>query len=621
MKRISIGLAAILCVILLIGPFGMLKSAVFPKTYTKQQNRVHLNTANTTRIIASTPDKMSMEISKILYPNENPKSVILLQSYKWQDVLTVMPIVQKYKSTIININDNLPFDVQKYISKLNLKGIKELDGTQILVIGREIGNLKEQLKNVNLKCTYIKYNTTEQLQEVIYNTSGIRDQNSYGFLVKDNDPLASIPAATWIANQGGVILYANKDNILYDSSREILKMGTIKNVYILADESLDGDAILKPFKVKGHRITAYSSEASAVKFSKFHDKENFIGWGSDRKRDDEGHNYILCSKKEPVLAAIAAQLSTKGRTGPILWTDSDKLSAITENYLWRMKPNYWVNANEGPYNSVWIVGDNNIINYGVQSRVDYTQGVTSYKMMGKEGVSGIESVAIVWMLISVLGSLWTTMHIFSRMRYLSLLTKIMWILTVLVLGPIGIWIYVISYVNSPWMKANGKILCMRPVWKQVLVADVMGLSFGGSSIIGVQYIMMLIGLPLGIVPEKSGMYLIGNPEIILMVVSYIMVFILNRYCFVPTMFIEMKDISYIHAKKEAVVPVVVSISSIFIGIAFSMWWLSRVYVPRIPEEDYILWWGFMNLSVLIGGVIAYIPNWILVKYGKKSGTI
>lgn len=125
----------------------------------------------------------------------------------------------------------------------------------------------------------------------------------------------------------------------------------------------------------------------------------------------------------------------------------------------------------------------------------------------------------------------------------------MWILTVLVLGPVGLWVYIISYVNSPWMKANNKVLCMRPIWKQILVATVMGLSFGGSSIITIQYLMTIRGLPLGIFPEKSGVYLLGNPIIILMIVSYIISFIINIYCFVPTMFIEIKDISYKHAKR------------------------------------------------------------------------
>src|SRR3712207_8777362 len=36
-------------------------------------------------------------------------------------------------------------------------------------------------------------------------------------------------------------------------------------------------------------------------------------WGSDRKRSDEGHNYILCAKENPMLAIIASQLSLKGR--------------------------------------------------------------------------------------------------------------------------------------------------------------------------------------------------------------------------------------------------------------------------------------------------------------------
>ncbi|KEI09998.1 membrane protein [Clostridium sp. K25] len=625
MKKLSIILSTILCAVLIIGPLGVLKDVIFPKVSTSQENRVHLNTANTTRVIASTPEEMGIEISKILYCNNDkknkPKSIILLESNNWQDVLSIIPVARKYKGTIITTNKIISTNLRNYINKIIPVGVEELNGTQMIIIGRDIASLNNQLQNIKLKSTYIQYKTTDELQKIIYNMPGIISGEKYGFLVKDNDPLISIPPATWIANQGGVILYANEKNQLYDSSKEILKKGFIKNVYVLAEKSLDGDGILKPYKAKANRIIAFNPESFSVKFAKLNDADNLVGWGSDRKRSDEGHNYILCSKENPMLAIMASQLSLKGRCGPILWTDGNRLSPITENYLWRMKPNYWLKANEGPYNNVWIIGDNRVINYGIQSRVDYAQGINSYKMMGREGVSGIEVIAIIWSLIGLLGAIWTGLHLFSRMRFLSVFTKMMWILTVLVLGPVGLWVYIISYVNSPWMKANNKVLCMRPIWKQILVATVMGLSFGGSSIITIQYLMTIRGLPLGIFPEKSGVYLLGNPIIILMIVSYIVSFIINIYCFVPTMFIEIKDISYKHAKKEAFVPVVVSITSIFIGIALSMWWLSIVYSPTIPEEDYILWWGFMYLSVLIGGIVSYIPNWLLVKYGKKLGIV
>ncbi|WP_085828972.1 DUF4396 domain-containing protein [Clostridium massiliodielmoense] len=625
MKKVSIILASIVCVVLLLGPLSILRGLLYPSVYKNQYNRVHLNTLNTTRVLGENSQDVGVEVSKILYPAEDKEgnlgAIIVLQSDNWQDALAMMPVVRKYNAVLMTVGNSVSKKTYDYINEALPKGINDINGTQLFIFGKNIENLKAQLKDVKLKSTYLSYKTTDELQRYIYGMPNILNNEKYAFLVKDDNPLASIPSATWIAKEGGMLLYADKDNKLYESSKEILRNENIKNVYVLADKTLDGDGILKPFKAKVNRLVAFKPESFAVKFARFNDEKNSVGWASDRNRNNEGHNYILCSKANPMMAVLASQLSTKGRTGPMLWTESKGLSPITENYLWRMKPNYWVGGAEGPYNNVWIIGSNNILDYGTQSRVDYTQGINSYEMMGHGGVSGIEALCIVSILISIFGAIWTALHLFLRMRRLSPLVKIMWILTVLLLGALGLWIYIISYVDSPWMNVNNKVICMRPVWKQVLVATVMTLSFGGASIIAIQYIMTKIGLPIAILPEKSGVHLLGNPIIILMIVSYILAFILSVYFFVPDLFIEIKNISYIHAKKEAFVPVVVSITSIFIGIALSMWWLSVVYAPRIPEEDYILWWGFMHLSVVIGGIVSYIPNWLLVKFGKELGVV
>src|SRR3712207_5862747 len=114
MKKLSIILSTILCAVLIIGPLGVLKDVIFPKVSTSQENRGHLNTANTTRVIASTPEEMGIEISKILYCNNDkknkPKSIILLESNNWQDVLSIIPVARKYKGPIITTNKIISTD-------------------------------------------------------------------------------------------------------------------------------------------------------------------------------------------------------------------------------------------------------------------------------------------------------------------------------------------------------------------------------------------------------------------------------------------------------------------------------------------------------------------------------
>lgn len=625
MKRLSAILAIILCGLILLGPLSIAKKAILPNGSRPQSNRIHLNTANTTRIQGISKEDIGVEVSKALYPyggdKIRPQVIIILQSDKWQDILTLIPMIRLYNSSIITVDKVISPKVLEHIQSSNIQGAAELDGAQLLVLGRDTKELESQLDIVNLNSKYINYKDTEDLQRWIYSIPKTMKEQKYAFLVKDDDPLISIPAATWIANQGGILLYVNKENKLYEISRDILKKNKFKQVYLLADRKLDGNSILDPLKVKFKRVSAFGPEDFAVRFAKLSSKGDSIGWDADRIKDDSGHNYILCSKNEPSLAAIASQLGRRGRGGPILWTEGKRLSSVTENYLWRMKPNYWVSSSEGPYNSTWIIGNDSIINYGVQARVDYIQEVDSYESMGKQGVSGLDALAIIWLMISICGSLWVALHSFLRMRYLSTLTKLMWILAVLLLGPIGLWIYIISYINSPWTKINNKIMWMRPLWKQALVATAFGIAFGSGIIVSFMFLSTLIGLPTVLISGGLGIYLLGNPIIMTMVIAYIAALILNAYVFIPSNFIEMKDLSYKHARSESTLVAFVSITFIFIGMAIMVWWLFSRYVPMIPGEDYMLWWGVIQLSVAVGGIISYIPNLLLIKFGKANGTV
>lgn len=321
------------------------------------------------------------------------------------------------------------------------------------------------------------------------------------------------------------------------------------------------------------------------------------------------------------MALVGSQLALKGKMGPILWTDKNYLSSLTENYLWRMKPNYWVTPTEGPYNSLWIMGNENILPFSIQSRADHISEIQDYKTMGNQGVSGLDSISIIFSLVSILGAIWVSLHLYFRMKNLSILTKLMWILTVLLLGPIGIWFYVISYINSPWIKINRQIIYLRSLWKQTSVATLSSLAFGASSIIAVNYILTYIGSPLIPFYARYGVYLFGNPMILKMIIAYLIAFLLDLFVFTPTMLIEMKSIKYKDAVKESLLLVFVSITAISIGMMLSMWWLNMSYSPIMLHENNILWFGFMFLSVFVGFLIAYIPNWILVRNGKKMGTL
>ena len=259
--------------------------------------------------------------------------------------------------------------------------------------------------------------------------------------------------------------------------------------------------------------------------------------------------------------------------------------------------------------------------FSIQSRADYAEEIQDYKTMGDQGVSGLDGLSIIFSLISILGAIWVSLHLYFRMKNLSILTKLIWILTVLILGPIGIWLYIISYINSPWIKMNGKIMYLRSLWKQTSVATLLGLAFGGASMIVVNYILTYIGSPLIPFYARYGVYLLGNPMILKMIMSYLIAFLLDLFVFMPTMLIEMRDVKYKDAVKESLLLVFISMTSVSVGMMLSMWWFNMTYSPMMLQEDNILWFGFIVLSIFIGFLTAYIPNWILVRNGKKMGTL
>lgn len=621
MKKSSIVIAVFLCLVLVLGQVRILINTIYPKMHNNENEKVHLNTGNTIRVMANTEDNMSTKIADVLYPSVNYKSkpdgLIVIKSDKWQQGLSLMPLVKEYKSPIILLKDNNEREILNYIKKINPNGISKLNNCKIILCGTNTKTFKDKLESNGFKVRDLTYKDTDGLLSEVYKISNFNKDKNYGFVISDAEPLRSIPLATWIVKNGGIPLYINNEKKLYNSSKSVLNK--LDKVYILGKKDNAKEDFVKSLKVPFKVISGYNNENFAINFAKFYDKEEGVGWHNNRSRSNSNHNFILCSKSDPMLALIGCELSLKGKVGPMLWTDNKNLSPLTENYLWRIKPNYFGSPKEGPFNNIWIIGNENIIPFSLQATADHTQEIAPYTTMGLGGVSGIEALSIIFCLISLLGALWTGLHAFYRMPNLTLFTRIMWILTVLILGPIGLWLYIMCYINSPWIKLNNNVVWLRSLWKQTSVATISTLSFGAATIIVVNYLWSFIGSPLIPFYGRYGIFLFGNPMIIKFIVSYLIASFLNAYLFMPTMLIQLKRIEYKDAVKESLPVAFISITFTSIGMLLSTWCLNMAYSPvRIRETD-ILWFGFMGLSTFIGFLIAYIPNRILVKKGKKMG--
>lgn len=617
---VAIFVSFILIIILILGPLNILYKNIFPKTSTYENNRFHMNTGNTTRISVKNANNRGIEFSNIVYSslnqNTRPNGVILIKTENYNDIIALTPLIHNFNCAIIAIK-NMDEELLSYIKRLNPKGIPELLDTQVMVFGSELNVEENNLNTLDYKIDYIDYKNTNDLQSKVYSMPNILKESNYGFLVSDNDPYSSIAAASWLVSNDGVLLFADSSNKLYKSSEVLLSENRFKKIYAVGDSTKV--EVLSGKDVPLVKINGNTPEKKAINFAKFYDNDTGIGWSATNAHNNSGHNFILNSTKEPFLAALSLQLAARGKSGPILWTAENKLSPPTESYLWSLKPDYWVTPAEGPYNEVWIIGDENIINYGIQGRVDFSQEIASYGMLSEGAPGGLDVLSIMWITISILGALWVKFHLSLRMNELTTLTKLMWILTILLLGPIGIWLYIVSYKDRPWMIMSNKMMWHRPHWNQTMVSTIMGLAFGAGTMIALAYIINLRGQFMHPLAGNSGVFLFGNGMIIQIILVYIAAFLLNALLFMPAMTMAMSNVGYGFAVKKSLFVVFISMTSVSIGMMISMWWLHMVYMPMMPEEDYVTWWGSMGLSTLIGGIIALTPNWLLVKYGKKMG--
>jgi hypothetical protein len=640
MRKSAIAAAVIICFILVLGPLNILRKFVFPEgrneassdvtrnadeAWDVNNQRFHLHTSNTIRVGVSDEEEAGIAISKILYPGgqsgSRAKGYILISARDWREVLGTIPLAKAYESPVIPVKNTAAEEIIKHIVAEAPEGIKQLGNSQVLVIGKGLEGLNTRLKENKISTRFMAYANLDDLQRQIYNLPGALKDKQPAFIVSDSQPLMSIPVATLLAQQGAILMYADKNSKLYKSSREIIEEAKLKKVYITGNRGLSAKKFREALDIEVVRIAGANPEETAVKIAKFYDSSEGLGWNANRNRNDSGHNFILCSKEQPVLAITASQLALKGKVGPLLWTERGRLSPRIENYLWRMQPNFGVTASEGPFNNVWVIGDNDTLDYRIQARADFTQEIRPYETLGEQAVSGLDVLSIVWMLFSFFGAIWVGLHAFYRMSKLFILTKLMWILSVILLGPVGIWLYIISYNNSPFMEVKSSVFWMRPLWKQSAVATVMTSAFGASVIIVMAYALSYVGLPLAPSSAPAGLHLLGSPMARKIIIAYIIAFVLNAYLFMPTIEVRMQYIPYRAAVRKSIPNVFISLTALSIGMVLALWKLNMAYTPIQPRADNILWWGFMQFSVLIGVLTAYIPNWWLVRYGKKLGTI
>ena len=607
MKKISVFVAILIILILLSGPVYILRESLENKPG-NQTIRRHWNMGNTTRIL----QPVDTNISKILYPAKNPELVVLIDEKRPIIALSALGLQQP----IFFVKEELTPGLEKEIKRLDPSGMSGENDVQILLLGKGLDKVKAQLRASGFRVQAIDSAQLDDLAitmaDKVISRSNLNDKM---ILVKE-DLQRALPVSTWLVHYGLPVLFI--DDSLSQKTEEYLakwsKEGTGRLYYVgerLKDSQKDKLAQYGELE----QITDSDPVDLSLKIARYYDYETNFGWWANGETPAGGHNFILANPEGEKEALLASQLSMKGKFGPLLYTYRSKLPIKIEKYYWEMKPNFWVTPTEGPYNHTWIIGDREDVNYPVQGRVDFLSEIVPYATFGAQGISGLEVIFLLWIISGILGCIWIIFHLFIRQPMISYLMKLAWIIVVLITGPIGVWAYYQTYKGYGIKIAMGD--WQRPLWVQALVSTISSLAFGAGAMIAIAYLLLRTGTPLLML--EGPLFVFGNAMLLAMIISYLGAFLLNSLLFVPNMLRMGKRMNYLEAIRESIPLVFLSMTAVSIGMMGSMWWFMMEYLPMMPEESEILWFGFTYLATVVGLITAYPVNWLLVRGGLKKG--
>lgn len=442
-------------------------------------------------------------------------------------------------------------------------------------------------------------------------------------IVSSENPQWALPAAAWSAYSGDPILYANSDGVPQATTAAIQELNA-SHAYVLAPGSLVSEEALSDLNVPWTRVAGQTPQQHAVEVAEYRDESREFGWGfTNRKQTNIAnpskygfYNYMLVNPGQWEHGVASANLQW-GKAGPILLMNQDgSLPVVTENHIWRTKPDYFVTPAEGAYNHLFAMGTQDAVSWVAQGRTDYSSQISSYLMQG-DGMSALEALVSVWAVFSLFGAAFVFAHSRHRLPEMGHWTRMVWPLFTLLLGPIGFALYWTAYRGRSVVDTSMGRRVARPYWLQSATATAMSVAFATTSMIATAFLIFASGLPL--VMLQGPLFWLGNPMILLIISIFVVGFLISWLVFTVPMLRDMSGLDTYKAARRGALAVAVSMTSVSIGMMAVMYWLMMLHLPGMPDEENILWFGVMVFGTLIGFLIAWPVNGLLVRKNVKSG--
>jgi hypothetical protein len=211
----------------------------------------------------------------------------------------------------------------------------------------------------------------------------------------------------------------------------------------------------------------------------------------------------------------------------------------------------------------------------------------------------IDVILLAWLALTAGSVIYVAWDAFSNNPEMTVM-KWGWVLVTLYLGPISLFLYVLS-CKEPAPGTHEEFI--KPLWKQGLGSAIHCVAGDATGIIVAATITATLGLPMWID----------------LIVEYLAGFAFGLLIFQSLFMKDMMGGSYLAALKHSLLPEWISMNCMMAGMFPTMVVLMMGRDMRAMEPSELVFWGAMSAAIGVGLLTCYPVNLWLVNKGLKHG--
>lgn len=347
-------------------------------------------TTMTTRLAGDDDYETAAAFSQNVYQAVNdvtrPGAVILANASELGAALPSVGVIHHPidGAVLLTEQHSLPEATRREIERLDPEGVRLDRNVQVYLIGGEryVGeSVRAELESMGLAVRRIDGDSPVAVAaNVDQYLSSMHGNHPDQVMLADLGNLrTAIPAQSWNAHAGDGFLYVDGERIPAATRRQLASRFGGAYMYLLGDESVIPPATARDLAQYGHvqRIPRASDPSSlSVGFAGYKDVGRNQGWWvGEWPRNfgwgiaESGHNVIVVNPDDWQTAIPACVESHRGKHGPMLAVERDRVPAVVANYLDGLLEPHESAPYDRKYNHGWIVGRPDQVGTDVQARV------------------------------------------------------------------------------------------------------------------------------------------------------------------------------------------------------------------------------------------------------------